>query len=243
MSLNQAASCCRLLHSRVEDATLEPHERTAFELEKDFSLFSVKYNDEDGSNDLIGCLANQVFPKLPKRGSLNVGPGVTGEYAITVTSDVIAFAPTRDESLPSYQDSVTGKALQRRKFSFPETFYLDRFLMANHERAQKVIQNANVAEEEIRRLIQKKSEFTKVDVSGVQSALAFGKLTGAAEEGRYEEHSGFAVLLRERGTFSDRRRTTSGHREFCDQTQEHHCTHRNRTRKQVARHLSSKCIC
>lgn len=159
----------------------EPHERIAFDVNKDFSLFSVKYNDEDGSNDLVGCLANQVFPKFPKRGPLNMGPATPGEHAISVAADVIAFTPARDESLPSYQDTVTGKPKQRRTFSFPESFYLDRFLMVNHERARKLIQNANVAEEEIRRLMKKKSEFTKLDVSGIRSTLALGKLTGATE--------------------------------------------------------------
>ena len=158
--------CHRLFHSHIDDVAPEPDERTVFDVEKDFSLFSVKYNDEDGSNDLITCLANQVFPKFPKRGSLSTGPATTGERVIDVAADVIAFAPARDENLPSYQDTINGKP-QRRKFSFPDSFYLDRFLMTNHERAQKIIQNANVAEEEIRRLIKKKSEFTKLDVSGV----------------------------------------------------------------------------
>lgn len=171
----------RLFHSNIDDVTPEPHERTVFDVNKDFSLFPLKYNDEDGSNDLVGCLANQVFPKLPKRGSLDSGPVATGECAITVAADVIAFSPARDENLPPYQDTLTGKPSQRRKFSFPEFFYLDRFLMTNHERAQRIIQNANVAEEEIRRLIKKKSEFTKLDVSGIRSGLAFRKLTSAAE--------------------------------------------------------------
>ena len=144
-------------------------------------MFSVKYNDEDGSNDLIGCLANQVFPRFQQRGSLNVGPDAGGERAIAVAGDVIAFAPTRDEGLPSYQDTVTGKPQQRKKISFPESFYLDRFLMANHERAQEIIQNATLAEEEIRRLQKKKSEFTMLDVSGIRSAPAFGKLTCVTE--------------------------------------------------------------
>jgi hypothetical protein len=146
--------------------TPERHERTVFDVKTDVSLFSIKYNDEDGSNDLIGCLSNQVFPKFPKRGTLNADPGATGERTIAEAADVIAFAPMRDESLPSYQDTLTGKPQQRRKFSFPDSFYLDRFLRVNHERTQKVIQNATVAEEEIRRLIKKKSEITKLDVSG-----------------------------------------------------------------------------
>lgn len=171
----------RLFYSHIDDVIPEPHEQTTFDLKKDFSLFSVKYNDEDGSNDLMGCLSNQVFPKSPKRGSLNAGIVTAGEHAITVAADVIAFAPARDESLPSYPDTLTGKPQQRRKFSFPESFYLDRFLMTNHERAQKIIQNANIAEEEIRRLIKKKSEFTKLDVSGIRFAPAFKKLTGATE--------------------------------------------------------------
>ena len=207
--------CHRLFHSHINDVTPEPHERTAFDVERDFSLFSLKYNDEDGSNDLVGCLANQIFPKLPtRRGSLNSGPVTTGELAITVAADVIAFAPVRDENLPSYQDTLTGKP-QRKKFSFPESFYLDRFLMQNHERAQKVIQNASVAEEEIRRLIKKRSEFTKLDVSGVPSALAFRELTSAIEQGCYEEHQIFAILLRERSTLSNKPRTSSSHRGFC----------------------------
>lgn len=152
--------------------TPEPHERTAFDEKTDLSLFSIKYGDEDGSNDLIGCLANQVFPKLPKRGSLNADSGTAmGERVITEAADVIAFAPERDESLPSYQDSATGKPQQRRKFSFPDSFYLDRFLRENHEGARKVIQDGTVAEEEIRRLTKKKSEFTKLDVSGICTGL------------------------------------------------------------------------
>ena len=157
----------RLFHSHTIDVTPEPRERTVFDLKADSSLFSIKYNDEDGSNDLVGCLANQVFPKFPKRGSLNTDSSKTGECTITEAADVIAFAPARDENLPPYQDTVTGKPQQRRKFSFPDSFYLDRFLRENHERAQKVIQNGNVAEEEIRRLTKKKSELTKLDVSGI----------------------------------------------------------------------------
>ena len=164
----------RLLHSHTVDVTLEQHERTVFDIETDISLFPIKYNDEDGSNDLVGCLSNQVFPKFPKRGSLNAGSGTVGERAITEAADVIAFTPARDESLPSYQDTLTGKPQQRRQFSFPDSFYLDRFLRANHERAQKVIQDANVAEEEIRRLIKKKSEITKLDVSDTRSVLVLG---------------------------------------------------------------------
>jgi hypothetical protein len=171
----------RLFHSHLDDVTPEPQEQTDFHVNQDFSLFSLKYNDEDGSNDLVGCLANQVFPKFPRRGLLNTGPVTTGERAITIAADVIAFTPARDENLPPYQDALTGKPQQRRKFSFPESFYLDRFLMTNHERAQKIIQNANVAEEEIRRLIKKKSEFTKLDVSGIRSGLVIRKLTSAAE--------------------------------------------------------------
>lgn len=162
--------------------TPEPYERTTFDVTKDFSLFSVKYNDEDGSNNLVGCLANQVFPKFPNRGALDAGTVPTEEHAITVAADVIAFSPTRDESLPSYQDAVTGKPKQRRKFSFPGSLYLDRFMMKNHEQAQKIIKNANVAEEEIRRLIKKKSEFTKLDVSHIRPQVpALRKLTGVAE--------------------------------------------------------------
>lgn len=170
MILMQASFCYRLFHSRVENVKPESNEY------KDISLFSVKYNDEDGSNDLVGCLSNQIFPKFPKRGSLNTGPAAIPELAITTTADVVAFVPVRDESLPSYQDTVTGRP-QRRKFSFPESFYLDRFLMTNHERARGIIQNANVAEEEIRRLIKKKSEFTKLDVSDIRHVLASMKLT------------------------------------------------------------------
>lgn len=170
----------RLFHSHTIDLAPEPHEPTVFDAETDLSLFFLKYNDEDGLNDLAGCLSNQVFPKFSKRGSLNADPGTTGERAITEAADVIAFAPARDESLPSYQDTLTGKP-QRKKFTFPDSFYLDRFLRVNHERAQKVIQNANVAEEEIRRLMRKKSEITKLDVSGTRIALVFAKLTGAIE--------------------------------------------------------------
>ena len=171
MVLKHAHLCHRLFHSHTVDVTPEPHERTVFDAKADLSLFSVKYNDEDGSNDLVGCLANQVFPKSSKRGSLNANPSTTGELVITEASDVIAFAPARDESLPPYQDAATGKPQQRRKFSFPDSFYLDRFLRANHEEAQEVIQDGNIAEEEIRRLTKKKSEFTKLDVSGICTGL------------------------------------------------------------------------
>jgi len=162
----------RLFHSHTVAVTPEPDERTVFDVKADLPLFSIKYNDEDGSNDLVGCLANQVFPKFQKRGPLNTGSGTaTGERVITEAADVIAFALARDESLPSYQDTATGKPPQRRKFSFPDSFYLDRFLRANHEGAQKVIQDGSVAEEEIRRLTKKKSEFTKLDVSGICAGL------------------------------------------------------------------------
>lgn len=171
----------RLFHSHTIDVTPEQHERTVFNVETDISLFSVKYNDEDGSNDLIGCLSNQVFPKFSKRGVLDADPGTTAERAITDVADVIALALARDESLPSYQDTLTEKSQQRRKFSFPASFYLDRFLRANHERAQKVIQNANVAEEEIRRLMKKKSEITRLDVGDIHSAPVFRKLTSVTE--------------------------------------------------------------
>ena len=217
--------CHRLFHSHIVDVTPEPHKRKVFDLKTDISLFSIKYNDEDESNDLIRCLSNQVFPKAPKLGPLNVDPGTPGERAITEAADVIAFAPARDESLPSYQDALTGKPRQRRKFSFPESFYLDRFLRANHEQAQKVIQNANIAEEEIRRLVKKKSEITKLDVGDIHSAPVLGKLTGATEQGCDEEHSILIVLLRECSTLPDRNRTTNGDREFGNQTQDHCCAH------------------
>jgi len=171
----------RLFHSHAVDVAPDPHERTTFDVETDLSLFPIGYNDEDGSNDLVGCLANQVFPKLPKRGPCNADPGTKGERVVAEAADVIAFAPVRDESLPSYQDTVAGKPQQRRKFSFPDSFYLDRFLRDNHEKAQKVIQNGTVAEDEIRRLAKRKSEFTKLDVSGMRPVLARGKLTGAPE--------------------------------------------------------------
>src|SRR5258708_2210113 len=83
----------RLFHSHLEDVTPEPHEPTVFDVNKDFSLFPLKYNDEDGSNDLVGCLANQIFPKFLKLGSLNTDPVTTWERAITVAADVIAFTP------------------------------------------------------------------------------------------------------------------------------------------------------
>ena len=194
MVLKHEHLCHRLFHSHLVDVTPEPHERKVFDIKADSSLFSIKYNDEDGSNDLLGCLASQVFPKISKRGSLNADPSTTRERAITEAAEVIAFAPARDESLPSYQDSVTGKP-QRRKFSFPGSFYLDRFLRTNHERAQKVIQNGNVAEEEIRRLTKKKSELTKLDVSDIRSVLVYGKLTGATEKGCDAEHPIFTILL------------------------------------------------
>lgn len=162
----------RLFHSHTVAVTSEPDERTIFDVKTDLPLFSIKYSDEDGSNDLVGCLANQVFPKFPKRGSLNADSGTaTGVRVITEAADVIAFAPARDESLPSYQDTTTGKPPQRRKFSFPDAFYLDRFLRANHEGAQKIIQDGSVAEEEIQRLTKKKSEFTKLDVSDTCAGL------------------------------------------------------------------------
>lgn len=188
--------------------TPEPCERTVFDTNKDFSLFPVKYTDEDGSNDLVGCLASQIFPKFPKQGTLNAD---SGERVVTQAADVIAFAPVRDESLPSYQDAATGKSQQRRKFSFPDSFHLDRFSMTNHERAREIIQNANVAEEEIRRLKKKKTEFTKLDVSDIWFSLTIEKLTGAVEQGCYEERPILPILLRERGTLFDRSRTTSSH--------------------------------
>ena len=195
MVLNHVHLRHRLFHSHTADVIPEPHEQAVFDVKVDLSLFSIKYNDEDGSNDLIGCLANQVFPKFPKRGSLNADPGTTRVSAITEAADVIAFAPARDENLPSYQDSVAGKPQQRRKFSFPDSFYLDRFLRMNHDRAQKVIQNGNVAEEEIRRLTNKKSELTKLDVSDIRSTPAHEKLTNVTEQGCDAEHSILAVLL------------------------------------------------
>ena len=164
--------CYRLFHSHTVAVTPEPDERSVFDAKTDLPLFSIKYDDEDRSNDLVGCLANQVFPKFPKQGLLNADSGTaTEECVITEAADVIAFAPARDESLPSYQDTATGKPPQRRKFSFPESFYLDRFLRANHEGVQQVIQDGSVAEEEIRRLTKKKSEFTKLDVSGIYAGL------------------------------------------------------------------------
>jgi len=98
--------------------------------------------------------------------------------------------------------------------------------MTNHERAQEVIQNANVAEEEIRRLIMKKSEFTKLDVSGIRSVSVFGKLIGTTEEGCDEEYPILTILLRECSTLSGGCRTTSSHRKFCGQAQEHRCAYR-----------------
>ena len=132
----------RLFHSRINDGTSQ--ERAAFDAKNDFSFISVEYNDEDGSSDLVGCLTSQGFPKFRKQRSPNRDRATTGERATIEAADVIAFALAREyKALPSRSDSTTRISQERRKFSFPESFYLDRFATTNHG----LILEAKVAED------------------------------------------------------------------------------------------------
>ena len=131
----------RLFHSRINDATSQG--RSAFDAKIDFSLISLVYNDGDESSDLMGCLTNQVFPVFPEQRSLGTEHTTTGGCATMEPADVIAFALARDESPTS---PALGGSQQRRKFSFPESFRLDRFVMTSPH-----VPNANVSEREILR--------------------------------------------------------------------------------------------
>ena len=133
---------CRLFHSRINDAMSQG--RSAFDAQKDFSLVSLGYNDGDESSNLVGCLASQVFLEFPEQRSLDVDHATTGGCATMEPADVIAFAPARDGNPPS---PATGRLQERRKFSFPESFHLDQFVMTSRPH----VQNANVAEREILR--------------------------------------------------------------------------------------------
>jgi len=135
---SQQSLCYRLFHSRINDGT--SRERAAFDAKNDFSFISVEYNDEDDSSDLVGCLTSQGFPKFRKQRS----PSTTGERATIETADVIAFALAREyKAPPSRHDSTTGISQERRKFSFSESFYLDRFATTN----RGLILEAKVAED------------------------------------------------------------------------------------------------
>ena len=130
----------RLFHSRINNATSQG--RSAFDAKEDFSLISLGYNDGDESSNLMGCLANQVFPEFPERRSLDADHTATGGCTTMEPADVIAFALARDESSLS---SVTGSSHQRRKFSFPESFCLGQFVTTSRAR----VHDTDVAEGEV----------------------------------------------------------------------------------------------
>ena len=132
----------RLFHSRISDGTSQGW--PTFDPKEDFSLISLVYNNGDEPSDLIGCLTNQVFPEFPEQGLLGMNHTTAGGCVTMEPADVIAFALARDESPPS---PAAGRSRQRRKFSFPESFHLDQFVMAGHPH----VQNANVAKAEILR--------------------------------------------------------------------------------------------
>ena len=136
----------RLFHSRINDGTSQ--EQAAFDAKNDFSFISVEYNDEDGSSDLVGCLTSQGFPKFRKQRPLNKDHTNTtgaGERATIEAADVIAFALSREFKTPPSHHNSTTKISQerRRKFSFPQSFYLDRFATTN----RGLILEARVAED------------------------------------------------------------------------------------------------
>ena len=147
----------RLFHSRINGATSQGW--SAFDAKEDFSLISLVYNNGDEPSDLMGCLTNQVFPEFSEQGSLGMNHIAAGGCATMELADVIAFALARDESPPS---PVAGRSQQRRMFSFPESFHLDRFVMTSHPH----VQNANAAEGELLR--KTGSDLVRVGVSGIQ---------------------------------------------------------------------------
>ena len=147
----------RLFHSRINDATSQG--RSMFDAKEDISLISLVYNNGDEPSDLIGCLTNQVFPEFPEQRPLGTDHTTAKGCATMEPADVISFALARDESPPS---PAAGKSQQQRKFSFPESFHLDQFVMTSHPH----VQNANVAERELLRKTE--SDLPRVGVSDPQ---------------------------------------------------------------------------
>ena len=143
----------RLFHSRINDATSQG--RPTFDAKEDFSLIPLVYNNGDEPSDLIGCLTNQMFPE---RGPLGTNHTTAGGCVTIEPADVIAFALARDESLPS---PAVGRPQQRGKFSFPESFHLDQFVMASRSHAW----NANVAEGGVLRKLG--YDLMRVSVNGI----------------------------------------------------------------------------
>ena len=145
----------RLFYSRINDATSQG--RSAFDAKEDIALISLVYNNGDEPSDLIRCLTNQVFPEFPEQGWSGTNHTTAGGCATMEPADVIAFALARDESPPP----PTAGPQQQRRFSFPESFHLDQFVMTSHPH----VQNANVAEGEILR--KAGSDLARVGVSDI----------------------------------------------------------------------------
>ena len=147
----------RLFHSRINDGTSQG--RSAFDAKEDFSLISLVYNNGDEPSDLIECLKNQVFPEFPERGPLGTDHTTAEGRTAMEPADVIAFALARDESPPS---PAAGRSRKQEKFSFPESFHLDQFVMTSRPH----VQNANVAGEGILR--KTGPHLTRVGVSDIR---------------------------------------------------------------------------
>lgn len=150
----------RLFHSRIEANDLTPVERqkTTITNSLDFSVISVNYSDDEGNNDLMGCLSSILFPKQPQ-GSLNAG--LKAGELITEASQVLSIYPVRKEPLPSYSG---GKASDRKKFRFPKSFYLDRFMQEDEVLTREISQIEKEGLEKVKQLTQKKQALTHFGV-------------------------------------------------------------------------------
>jgi hypothetical protein len=124
----------------------------------DVSVITINYND-DSRNDLMSCLAAQLYPKQAQ-GSLNS----TGGEVMTAPAEVLAFYPIRDEDLPSYTAATSGKKGERKKFRFPMFIFLDRFMQENEALVRDRVRLEEEISDEIVRLTSKSQGLTRFNV-------------------------------------------------------------------------------
>lgn len=150
----------RLFHSRCVPNDYGPDDQDTRPLNNssDLSVINVNYNDQEGKNDLVGCLASQFFPQQP-HGLLNVNQA-KGEL-FSDLAEVLAFYPVREEPLPSYSG---GKASDRKKFRFQKYLYLDRFMLENEVLAREISRFEKEELEQVKALTEKKDALTHFEV-------------------------------------------------------------------------------
>lgn len=142
-------SFLRLFHFRYGPKDSEPN-TLPLDNRIDKAVVRVDIRDGEPSHDLISCLSDQL-----SHTGLGMAPQVIFE-----SSDVVAFQLVRHESLPSY----TGNSAPRQRFEYPKHLYLDRFMKENAELAMQKKRQQKDIQEEVQRLISKKSALTHTNV-------------------------------------------------------------------------------